>query len=177
MFRGFIVIFMVGLFNNALADVGCPDLLQFEARQLHSKETINFCNKYNGKVLLVVNTASQCGFTYQFKDLEKLYQRYKDQGFSVVGFPSNDFKQEHDQEEDTAKVCYINYGVTFAMLAPSSVKGSEANPFFKSLIAQSGESPSWNFNKYLINRQGEVVDHFGSMGMGLERAIEKTLSM
>lgn len=111
--------------------------------------------------MLVVNTASHCGFTSQFEGLEALYQRYKDDGLVVVGFASDDFKQEDDSEEKAAEICYINYGVTFTMLAPTHVRGKKANPLFKAL-AQSASAPAWNFNKYLLDKNGKLVQHFGS---------------
>lgn len=150
-------------------------LLSFETNRLGSSEKVNFTKSYKGKVLLVVNTASQCGFTSQFSGLEKLYKKYKEQGLEIVGFPSNDFFQEHKEADKTATVCYQNYGVTFNVVTASSVKGDKANSFFKELIKQSGKAPSWNFNKYLIDRQGNVVEHFGSGAKPLDGDLEKSI--
>lgn len=139
----------------------CPGYLDHEFRKLHSSKTVNLCTEYAGKPLLIINTASFCGFTPQFKGLEALHKKYDDRGLVVVGFPSDDFRQEADGEAKTAEVCYLNYGVTFTMLAPISVKGPNAHPLFKELTRQSS-APRWNFNKYLVGPSGAVVKHFGS---------------
>ena len=139
----------------------CPQYLDQEFRKLHSSETVNLCAKYGGKPLLIVNTASHCGFTPQFEGLETLHKNYVSWGLVVLGFPSNDFFQAAESEQKAAEVCFINYGVTFTMLSPVSVKGPEAHPLFKELARQS-QAPTWNFNKYLVSSSGEVVNHFNS---------------
>jgi len=125
----------------------CSDLLNYKMSKLRFSEQLDFCQAFQGKVILAVNTASNCGYTPQFKGLEALYQKYKDQGLVVVGFPSNDFNQEFDAPEKTAKVCYINYGVTFPMMEKSAVQEPAANAFFQKLIKATGHEPEWNFNK------------------------------
>ncbi|EIK51460.1 glutathione peroxidase [Stutzerimonas stutzeri TS44] len=140
----------------------CPALLQHELPKLRSKETIDLCQQFQGKALVVVNTASHCGFTPQFKGLEALYQRYRDEGLEVLGVPSDDFFQESDDEGETAEVCYVNYGVTFAMTRTQPVRGSDATPLFRELAAQAGVAPRWNFYKYVVDRHGQVVAYFPS---------------
>ena len=144
------------------AAASCPDYLDHEMRKLHSKKQVNLCELQAGKPMLVVNTASHCGFTKQFKGLEALHQQYGEQGLVVVGFASDDFKQEAKDEEKAAEICYVNYGVTFTMFAPSHVRGDEANPLFRELAEQSN-APKWNFNKYVLDASGKVVGQFGSM--------------
>ena len=140
----------------------CTDLLNFKMKKLRSSEQVNFCEAFQNKLILAVNTASTCGFTPQFKGLEALYKKYKDQGLVVLGFPSGDFFQEYDNPEETAKVCYVNYGVTFPMFKKSAVSGSDANKFFKKLTALSDTRPKWNFYKYLVKRDGTSVEAFSN---------------
>jgi glutathione peroxidase len=139
----------------------CPAFLNHDFQKLHSSQSVNLCEAFAGQPLLIVNTASHCGFTSQFKGLEALYRKYGDRGLVVVGFPSDDFKQEAKEQAETADICYINYGVTFTMLAPSAVTGRKANPVFLELNRRAGE-PSWNFNKYLVSGDGKSVQHFDS---------------
>ncbi|MBH0011275.1 glutathione peroxidase [Pseudoalteromonas sp. NZS100_1] len=145
---------------NKTSTQDCQDFTNVDIRKLRSKESINLC-QFKNKPLLIVNTASNCGFTYQFKGLEALYQQYKEQGLVVLGFPSDDFFQEEDNEKETAKVCFVNYGVTFPMFATSKVRGSEANPIFKYLNEQTS-SPNWNFYKYLVSADRKKVLRFNS---------------
>tara|TARA_B100000927_G_C16298438_1_gene402453 strand:- start:101 stop:625 length:525 start_codon:yes stop_codon:yes gene_type:complete len=141
--------------------LSCSNILDTEMRLLDSSETINLC-EFEDQVVLVVNVASRCGYTYQYKSLQDLYENYKDDGFVVLGVPSRDFMQEYSSEEDVAEFCSTEYGVNFPMLATSKVRGKKANPLYKKLIAESGFTPSWNFNKYLISREGSVVHTYGS---------------
>ena len=140
----------------------CPAYLNQDLQKLRSKETVNICKAFAGKTLLIVNTASHCGFTPQFKGLQALFDKYKDKGLVVIGFPSNDFHQEAKDDAETAEVCYINYGVKFTMVSESSVKGDNANPIFKELARQT-KAPNWNFNKYLVQPDGKVTAYFSSM--------------
>ena len=143
---------------NALA---CNDLLDTEMRVLDSSETVNLC-KFEEKVILVVNVASRCGYTYQYATLQKLYEEYKDEDFVILGIPSRDFMQEYSNEEDVAEFCSTEYGVNFPMFATAKVRGKKAHPFYKKLKAESGFEPSWNFNKFLINKDGTVASTYGS---------------
>jgi glutathione peroxidase len=168
------VLFGLGLMASAQADT-CPDLLDFTAQKLRSKETVDFCQAYQGKVILAVNTASQCGFTPQFKGLEALYQKYKDRGLVILGFPSADFHQEFDDEQKTAELCQQNYGVTFPMFKPGPVRGGDANAFFKKLAERSGTAPKWNFYKYLIDAKGNVVESYASMTAPGDEALRQKI--
>lgn len=153
----------------------CPEFLNHEYRKLHSKDTVNLCEKFHNKPMVLVNTASHCGYTKQFGSLEKLYQKYKAEGVEVVGFASDDFNQEAKDEEKAAGVCFKNYGVTFTMIAPSSVKGTAANPTFAYLGSQSAE-PNWNFNKYLVSADGKSITHFGSKTQPVDSELETALA-
>jgi glutathione peroxidase len=139
----------------------CPDFLNHSMRKLASTETIQFCEAYEGKALLIVNTASYCGYTPQFESLEQVHKTYEDSGLVVLGFSSDDFFQEDNDEGDAAEVCFEKYDVTFPVIATSAVRGSDANPVFRGLGEAAGY-PRWNFNKYLVSPAGEVVEHFSS---------------
>jgi len=144
----------------ALAE-SCPAFLDHEQRKLHSTDTVNLCELAAGKPMLVVNTASRCGYTGQFEGLEALHKQYSKDGLVVVGFASDDFRQEADSEAEAATVCFKNFGVTFTMIAPGAVTGSGANPVFRAINEQS-QPPRWNFTKYVIDRSGTVVESFPS---------------
>jgi glutathione peroxidase len=147
----------------AVAAPVCSPLLSHTFLRLQDEAPQNLC-QYQGKVILVVNTASFCGFTSQYEGLEKIYAKYKDRGFVVLGFPSNDFgQQEPGSNKEIADFCKNTYDVKFPMFAKSIVSGNNPNPLFKMLIAKTGTTPKWNFYKYLMNRNGEVVDSFNSM--------------
>lgn len=139
----------------------CPAFLDHEFRKLHSSQSINLCEVFANKPMLIVNTASHCGFTPQFKGLEAVHRKYGKQGLVVVGFASDDFNQEARDEAAAAQTCFVNFGVTFTMLAPQRVTGPDANPVFRELGRQTSE-PSWNFNKYLVRADGTVTRHLDS---------------
>jgi glutathione peroxidase len=140
----------------------CPALLNHTFNRLQDDAPQNLC-QYAGKVVLVVNTASYCGFTKQYDGLEKLYAKYGPKGLVVLGFPSNDFgKQEPGNSKEIADFCYNTYGVKFPMMAKTVVSGANPNPLHAELSKQTGKEPKWNFTKYLIDRNGKVIEHFPS---------------
>jgi glutathione peroxidase len=157
----------------------CPSFLNQDLQKLHSKDTVNICKAYAGKPLLIVNTASHCGFTPQFKGLQSLYEKYQSQGLVVIGFASNDFHQEAKDAAEAAEVCYVNYGVKFTMIAESSVMGATANPIFKELARQT-QAPKWNFNKYVVQPDGKVIAYFSSTvtpdSADMTKAVEQVLA-
>ncbi|RYE42087.1 MAG: glutathione peroxidase [Hyphomicrobiales bacterium] len=145
----------------AKAQASCPALLNYTFDRLQDEAPQSLC-QYAGKVILVVNTASYCGFTGQYKGLEALSAKYSDKGLVVLGFPSNDFAQETGSNTQIADFCENTFGVKFPMFSKSHVRGSDATPFYRQLAAQSGQAPRWNFHKYLIGRTGTVAGNFGS---------------
>ncbi len=165
----------------AVAPAACPAILKQTFNRLQDEAPQNLC-QYAGKVVLVVNTASYCGFTKQYEGLEALYARYGSKGLVVLGFPSNDFgNQEPGNSKDIADLCYNTYGVKFPMFAKSVVSGASPNPFYADLIKQTGKTPAWNFHKYLIDRNGKVLESFPSKvtpdDKKLVGAVEKALAM
>ncbi|HEY0338979.1 MAG TPA: glutathione peroxidase [Burkholderiales bacterium] len=134
----------------------CPSLLDRSMQTLDERNQ-SLC-EYTGKVLLVVNTASECGYTPQYEGLEELHRRYKDRGLVVMGFPSNDFgAQEPGSNKEIAKFCEVNYGVSFQMFEKSAVAKGTVNPFYARLAQASNSRPTWNFHKYLVDRKGQQV--------------------
>jgi len=151
-----------GLFSGPVVAQTCPPLLNHTFAKLQDESPQLLC-QYQGRVLLVVNTASYCGFTSQYDGLEKLHAKYAARGLTVLGFPSGDFgNQEKANNKEIADFCYNTYGVKFPMFAKSSVAGPSANPFFIALSKSSGQAPKWNFHKYLIDREGNVVAAYPS---------------
>jgi len=162
--------------NEKLA-MKTEDIYQFKMTDLYGKD-FNF-SSLKGKKIMVVNTASKCGYTPQYKDLEKLYKTYKDQGFVIVGFPANNFgKQEPGTDTEIAEFCEQNYGVSFPMMTKTSVKGDDMNPVYKFLTQKSkngfeDSEVAWNFQKYLIDEKGHVVKMYRSKVLPTDDAIVK----
>lgn len=149
----------------------------------NSKDQTISMEEFKGQVLLIVNTASKCGFTPQFKELQSLYEKYKDQGFTVLGFPSDEFmNQEFDEQQKIIEFCQVNYGVTFPMFQKTSVKGKNIHPLFSYLTAQQSglftETIKWNFTKFLVSREGEVVSRYApkTTPLKIEDDLQKLLS-
>ena len=156
-----LLILLLGVWiTGPAAWAACPEVLDFEFRPLGSEQQQSLCEQYAGKVLLVVNTASFCGFTPQYEGLEALYSRYRDQGLVVLGFPSNDFAQEPGSEAEIKQFCELTYGVEFPMFEKVHVSGMDIHPFYKNLAQRSGYPVGWNFHKYLIDRRGEQINSF-----------------
>src|SRR5829696_3311382 len=150
----------------------CPALLQHTFPRLQDEKPQALC-QYSGKVLLVVNTASFCGFTPQYEGLEALHAKYRDKGLVVLGFPSNDFAQEKGSNKEIADFCENTFGVKFPMFGKSAVKGGQANPLYRELAQATGRAPLWNFHKYLIARDGKVVASYTTLtGPGDARLVK-----
>jgi len=171
------LLFMIASISTASDDA----LLDQDFRRLASDEVVNLSEAFAGKVILVVNTASKCGNTPQYDALEKLYQDYGDDGFVVLGFPSNDFRgQEPGTEAEIQEFCRLTYKVKFPMFEKIAVKKGEAHPFFDQLAAASGTYPTWNFHKFLIGRDGKLITEFSprtkpdskNVVAGIEAALE-----
>lgn len=159
----------------------CPAILKQTFNRLQDEAPQDLC-QYAGKVVLVVNTASYCGYTNQYEGLEAMYAKYGSKGLVVLGFPSNDFgKQEPGSSKEIADFCYNTYGVKFPMFAKSVVHGEHPNPLYANLIKITGKAPAWNFHKYLIDRNGKVLESFPSKVTPADKeltgAVEKALAM
>ncbi|HEY1459896.1 MAG TPA: glutathione peroxidase [Casimicrobiaceae bacterium] len=158
----------------------CPAVLNYAFNSLQTGKNESLC-QYRGKVVLIVNTASYCGYTHQYEGLEALYRKYKSRGLVVLGFPTNDFGgQEPGTNHEIAEFCRLTYGVEFPMFEKSTAKSIKLNPLYALLIERTGQSPEWNFHKYLVDRDGVQVTSFGSRiepdDRGLVAAMEKLLS-
>jgi glutathione peroxidase len=164
---------------RAATVAACPATLKHTFSRLQDEKPQSLC-QYAGKVVLVVNTASYCGFTPQYQGLEALYGKYRERGLVVLGFPSNDFEQEKGDNKQIADFCENTYGVKFPMFAKSSVRGDQANPLYRQLTQATGRQPMWNFYKYLIARDGTVVASYTSLvapgDAALVKEVEKQLA-
>lgn len=170
---------IMSLLQDAQADTQINNAYAYAFKTLRGGEPMPLA-QFRGKVLLIVNTASNCGFTKQYAGLEKLYMTYKDRGLVIIGVPSNDFgKQEPGSETEIAEFCQLNYGVSFPMTAKEIVSGEKAHPFY--LWAKKelgfGTAPKWNFHKYLINKEGKLIDYFNSTTNPDAKRIEKAIEM
>ena len=168
------------LLSLPAVSLACPESLSFNKRELAGENVVDLCQAYAGKVVLVVNTASKCGYTYQYEGLESIYRKYRDDGFVVLGFPSNDFAgQEPGNELQIQNFCRNTYSIEFPMFEKSRVREGVAEPLYKTLAELSGEYPKWNFHKYLLDRDGNLAGSFSSRvepeSFEIKQAIEKLL--
>ncbi|MGD8581974.1 MAG: glutathione peroxidase [Gammaproteobacteria bacterium] len=171
MFKIFITLLAIFFSTSAIAKE-CSPLLDFNVRTLNEKTIVNLCEQYQGKVILIVNTASRCAYTDQYDSLEKLYSEFMDEGFVVLGFPSNDFgHQEPGTEKQIRDFCRLTYGVKFPMFAKTGVTERNADPLYKTLAMASGTYPQWNFHKYLIDRNGRLVADYRSGVDPLDKSV------
>jgi glutathione peroxidase len=174
------ILLLLMLLTAGAAAQACPPSLDFALRPLLGEKPVRLCDRYAGKVLLVVNTASKCGFTPQYAGLEQLSRELGPRGLVVLGFPSNDFAgQEPGTEAEIGSFCRSTYGVQFPMFEKTIVRGAGAHPLYRYLAATSGEEPGWNFHKYLIDRDGKVAGSYSSRvapeSDTLRSALEKLL--
>ncbi len=154
---------LAGLVGQSVYAADCAQLLDHEFRPLAGETPVKLCEALQGKVVLVVNTASKCAFTGQYEQLEAIYERYREQGLVVVGFPSNDFAgQEPGSEKQIKEFCRTTFGVKFPMFEKTRVAAGAAHPLYQGLAREAGEYPRWNFHKYLLARNGTLVGSFPS---------------
>ena len=168
-----------GILVANIVSAKCPPLLDHVARKLADTQTDHLCKVYENHVVMIVNTASKCGYTPQFEALESLYQKYKNEDFTILGFPSKDFgSQEFEAEEATADFCRLTYGVQFPMYSYTRAKKGVASPLFVGLAEAAGDVyPNWNFHKYVVGRDGDLIGSLGASAgpKQLERLILKGL--
>ncbi len=174
-----VVLFIFGG-TSAMAETKCAETLNFVKRNLLGDKEVNLCKEYQGKVVLIVNTASKCGFTHQYEGLEALYRKYQERGLVVLGFPYNDFgSQEPGTAQEIQAFCKNTYGIEFPMFEKTTVTARNAEPIYQTLGRLSGEFPQWNFHKYLIGRDGKLVASFASkvdpQSASVTQQIEKLL--
>jgi glutathione peroxidase len=161
--RIFLFSIFSGVFMTGTVYANCAPALDFSFRPLAGKEAVKLCEKHANQVLLVVNTASKCGYTPQYEGLEALHAQYASKGFAVIGFPSNEFGgQEPGTEKEIQEFCTLTYGVKFPMYEKTSVKGAAAAPFYQGLAKATGSAPAWNFHKYLIGADGSILKAYPS---------------
>ena len=140
----------------------CPKALDFEIKRLGEDKVESLC-KYKGNVILVVNTASKCGFTPQYENLQNLFLSYKDTDLTILAITSNSFNQEYSNNEDIKQICLVNYDVGFVTSSPMNVKGDDSHKLFKWLKEEYGKAPKWNFYKFLFDRDGKLTSSWSSM--------------
>ena len=163
--RGVIGVIMLfgGMYAGPALATACADTLDFDKRRLAGDEVVRLCDAYMGKVVLIVNTASKCAYTSQYEGLEQLYERYRDRGLVVLGFPSNDYGgQEPGTEAQIKTFCRLTYSVKFPMFEKTHARQDVADPLYRKLGSLAGEYPRWNFHKYLLDRDGKLVGSYPS---------------
>jgi glutathione peroxidase len=181
MVKGIFSLLLILSLNLFAKDVQMNTIYDFKVKTINGEETT--LQPYKGKVMLIVNVASKCGFTPQYEGLEALYEKYKDQGLVVLGFPCNQFgSQEPGSEVEIENFCRVNYGVTFPMFSKINVNGEETHSLYRYLKSEQpgilgSEAIKWNFTKFLVDKEGKVVERFGSSTKPeeLEGKIEKLL--
>jgi glutathione peroxidase len=177
MFKFFIVIMTMFFSTKSISSE--KSFHDFSIESISGKDIV--LADYKDKVVLLVNTASQCGFTPQYAGLQKIYDRYKDDGFVVLGVPSDDFNQELSNDDDVKKFCEIRYGVNFPLTSIQKIKGDSAHPLYKWISGNTSVigQPRWNFHKYLISKEGQILNWFSSMtsptSEGLLKQVEQAL--
>ncbi|OVE76229.1 glutathione peroxidase [bacterium E08(2017)] len=179
--RVFIIFAFLLTINILYGDEAMQGIHQFKANDIKGNEVD--LSEYKGKAVLIVNVASKCGFTGQYEELQKLYTEYKDKGFVILGFPSNDFmKQEPGTDEEIAQFCSTTYGVTFPMFSKIKVQGRNKHPLYEYLTSKDenpdhGGKITWNFNKFLVGTDGMVVERFGSKTTPMDKELIKALKI
>lgn len=181
MFKMFFSFLLILSINTYAKDATMQTIYDFKAKTINGEETT--LEQYKGKVMLIVNVASQCGFTSQYEGLEALYQKYKDKGFVVLGFPCNQFgAQEPGSEKEIQNFCQVNFGVTFPLFSKIKVNGDDTHPLYVYLKSQQkgllgSEAIKWNFTKFLVDKEGKVVARFASSTSpkSIEKDIEALL--
>lgn len=166
MVKGIFSLLLILSLNTLAKDVQMNTIYDFHVKTINGEETT--LEQYKGKVILIVNVASKCGYTPQYDGLEALYKKYKDEGLVVLGFPCNQFgSQEPGSEAEIQNFCRVNFGVTFPMFSKIKVNGEETHPLYRYLKSEQPgilgtEAIKWNFTKFLVDREGRVVERFGS---------------